>query len=341
MKLCKISVCMENWGRFWYGSCKSYFWASSTQTPFLPKESIQVVYLLGKKSQSLFYSLCLKQSQNCFKLFDFTMRWQRVCVHNLSFHKTPAFRKDDHPSPVIKWLKMVLRFFFLSLTKLQSPVLRYFIRFEHHYCRRQRTESKETGEKSRKEGQGNRQRLVVHLPPVSLWAHITAWWSQVPRCKEKNQTQIRRGGGLCFYANQFRLWRKKPNKTPLSDGSRVSCQNPSGSRGQGWQPSAPGGPPPRLRLRFPLGCRVARTSAEGQSLAAPPRDVRCKGRAWPPRVSSSSCWRELPVCWCRCLPVTQNLPAQVFGLFFVSLKFCFNSSFIYLNLKLLGIIFGG
>lgn len=137
-----------------------------------------------------------------------------------------------------------------------------------------------------------------------------------PKMQEKNQAQIRREEAGYTSTPAIWLWRKKTNKTLLRRLSKSAAK----TRAQpepSWQPSAPGGPPPLLRLPFPRGCRVARASAEGQSLSAPPLMTSGeRGGAWPPRVfPAPAVGASFLSAWCRCLPVTQNLPAWVFGSF--------------------------
>lgn len=162
--------------------------------------------------------------------------------------------------------------------------MRYFIPFEHHYCGRERTERVKKQRERVVKRQGNRQRGSLVHPYQFLSGHTSQHDGHKSQdAREEPSTDPKRGGGLCFYASHLTLKEKKTNKTLLRRLSKSAAK----TRAQpepSWQPSAPGGPPPLLRLPFPRGCRVARASAEGQSLSAPPLMTSGeRGGAWPPR----------------------------------------------------------
>ena len=189
--------------------------------------------------------------------------------------------------------------------------------------------------------QGNRQRGSLVHPYQFLSGHTSQHDGHKSQdAREEPSTDPKRGGGLCFYASHLTL-KEKTQQNTSQTALKVSCQNPSPA-GAELATFCSRRPAPRLRLRFPLGCRVARTSAEGQSLAAPPLVTSVQGAGMAAQgFPSSSCWRELPVCLMQMSPSNPEPACSGVRFIFVSLKFCFNSSFIYLNLKLLGIIFGG
>lgn len=212
---------------------------------------------------------------------------------------------------------MVLRFFFLKFnkaTKSSFEVLHPI--WTPLLPEAEDRESKETGEKSReKEGRETVRGSLVH-PYQFLSGHTSQHDGHKSQdAREEPSTDPKRGGGLCFYASHLTL-KEKTQQNTSQTALKVSCQNPSPAGAElatfcSRRP-APAAPPP-LSAGMQSG-----PNFRGRPIARRPasRDVRCKGRAWPPRgFPAPAVGGSFLSAWCRCLPVTQNLPAQVFGLF--------------------------
>lgn len=196
---------------------------------------------------------------------------------------------------------MVLRFFFLKFNKAtKSSFEGTSSDLNTTIAEAEDRESKETGKRVEKRKAGNRQRLAGSPLPVSLWAHITAWWSQVPRCKRRTKAQIRREEAGYASTPAIWLWRKKPNKTPLRRLSK-SAAKPEPSRGASClQPRrpAPAAPPP-LSAGMQSG-----PNFRGRPIARRPasRASGARGGLGLEGFPSSSCWRELSVCLMQMSP---------------------------------------
>lgn len=275
-----------------------------------------MVYLLGKNLNP--YSIHYIWNRAKIALNCSISQWDdKGCVCITYLFIKPSIQKRQSSLSCNQVTENGVRFFFLKFNKatkssfevlhpIWTPLLR----------EAEDRESKETEEKSsEKAGRETvKEARWFTLTSFSLGTHHSMMVTS-PKMQEKNQAQIRREEAGYASTPAIWLWRKKPNKTPLRRLSKSAAKTRA-QPGPSWQPSAPGGPPRGSASAF-------RWDAEWPELPrkanrSPPRLSwrQCKGRAWPPRgFPAPAVGGSFLSAWCRCLPVTQNLPAQVFGLF--------------------------